>query len=153
MADPDLERALSSASPLQERLAGLGRSLGEREAAHSGALAASRAIAEKLRSQVAAALESFHAAAAGVGAPHLVIELGEIRTDDKHIRAVEFDLRRGRHRAIVTVKSRGEITLVGPFREGKVEGPCRSFPFDAERELAVALGDFLERFLEEAATP
>ncbi|MEN8182314.1 MAG: hypothetical protein ABFS46_07245, partial [Myxococcota bacterium] len=62
-------------------------------------------------------------------------------------------LRRGRHQAIVTVKSRGEVTLVGPFRSGKTEGPCRSFPYDAEEELHKALGDFLERFLEEAATP
>jgi len=134
-------------------MAGLGRSLGARESAHREALVASRSIAEKLRGQVAAALDSFHGQAAAGGAPHLWIELGEIRVDDKHIRALEFDLRRGRHRAIVTVKSRGDITLVGPFRDGKVEGPCRSFPFESERELADALGDFLESFIEEAATP
>ena len=63
------------------------------------------------------------------------------------------DLRRGRHQAIVTVKSRGEVTLVGPFRAGKVEGPCKSFPFDAEPEIEAELGSFLERFLHEAATP
>jgi hypothetical protein len=51
------------------------------------------------------------------------------------------------------VKSRGEVTLVGPFRDGKTEGPCKSFPFDAESELHDALGDFLEAFLEDAATP
>jgi hypothetical protein len=53
----------------------------------------------------------------------------------------------------VTVKSRGEVTLVGPFRSGKEEGPCRSFPMDAELEISAALGDFLERFLDQAATP
>ncbi len=42
---------------------------------------------------------------------------------------------------------------MGPFRTGKAEGPCLSFPFDAEAELEKALGDFLEQFLEEAATP
>ena len=45
--------------------------------------------------------------------------------------AVEFELVRGRHCAIVTAKSRGEVTLVGPFHKGKNEGPCRSLPFDA----------------------
>jgi hypothetical protein len=42
---------------------------------------------------------------------------------------------------------------VGPFHRGKAEGPCLSFPFEAEAELRKALGDFLERFLEEAAQP
>jgi hypothetical protein len=45
------------------------------------------------------------------------------------------------------------VTLVGPFRTGKPEGPCKTFPWDAREELDAALGDFLERFLEEAATP
>jgi hypothetical protein len=51
------------------------------------------------------------------------------------------------------VKARGEVTLVGPFHAGKTEGPCKTFPFAAEAELQKALGDFLERFLAEAATP
>ncbi|HEU4427311.1 MAG TPA: hypothetical protein VFT98_01035, partial [Myxococcota bacterium] len=86
-------------------------------------------------------------------APHLTVKVSETRTDAKHLRAVEFDLTRGRHRAIVTVKSRGDVTLVGPFHVGKTEGPCKSFPFDAHDELHGALGDFLEKFLAEAATP
>ena len=73
--------------------------------------------------------------------------------EDAAVRAVEFDLARGRHRAIVTVKARGEVTLVGPFHAGKTEGPCKSFPLAAEDEIRKALGDFLERFLTEAATP
>jgi hypothetical protein len=131
----------------------LGRELGQREAAHREALARARERAEALRAEVAAALERFHAAVEAAGAPQLRIELGEIRVDDKHLRAVEFDLRRGCHRGIVTAKSRGDVTLVGPFQAGKVEGPCLSFPFDAEAELRRALGDFLGRFVEEAATP
>jgi hypothetical protein len=102
---------------------------------------------------VALGLEGFREGALAAGAPHLDIELGELRLDDKHVRAVEFDLARGRQRAIVTVKARGEVTLVGPFHAGKNEGPCESFPFSAEDELRKALGDFLERFLAEAATP
>lgn len=144
---------LHGRSELGSRLAALGRTLGEREAAQAGDLATARSYAEQLHAEISAALGQFHAAAADAGASHLAIQLSDIRTDDKHLRAVEFDLSRGRHRAIVTSKSRGEVTLVGPFRSGKTEGPCRTFPFDANEEIEAALGDFLERFLEEAATP
>jgi hypothetical protein len=141
------------ASDLGDRLEHLGRELGEREAAHRRGLDEARACAEKIRSRVGSALERFHRGAHAAGAPHLRVSLGEIQIDDKHLRAVEFDLTRGRHRAIVTVKSRGDVTLVGPFHRGKHEGPCRTLPIDAEGEIEVALGAFLECFLAEAATP
>lgn len=138
---------------LGDELERLGQVLGEREAGHRAALDEARAKADTLRSAIATALDRFHAAAAKAGAPHLEVQLGEPRVDDKHLRAIEFELRRGRHVAIVTVKSRGDVTLVGPFRAGKTEGPCRTFPFDAEREIDEALVGFLSNFLEEAATP
>lgn len=148
---------MSAAPPretdLGSRLEALGRTLGVREAEHCAGLDAARACAENLRAQIAAALERFHRAAAEAGAPHLRVVLSEIRPDDKHLRAVEFDLSRGCYRAIVTAKSRGEVTLVGPFRSGKHEGPCLTFPLGAGEELADALGVFLVRFLEEGATP
>jgi ATPase subunit of ABC transporter with duplicated ATPase domains len=140
-------------SELGARLERVGRRLAEREADHAQGLAEARACAEKLRARVEAALARFHASASAAGAPHLRIELGEVRVDDKHLRSVQFDLNRGRHRAIVTAKSRGDVTLVGPFRAGKQEGPCRTFPMDAGPELESALGEFLERFAEAAATP
>ncbi len=138
---------------LEARLAEVGRRLGERESEHSRALAAARSRAQELRAEIERALEAFHASAARAGAPQLRVALGEVRLDDKHARALQFDLARGRCAGIVTVKSRGEVTLVGPFHRGKAEGPCLSFPFEAEAELRKALGDFLERFLEEAAHP
>jgi hypothetical protein len=138
---------------LELRLAEVGSRLGAREAEHGPALAEARAQAEALRSEVARALEAFHASVARSGAPHLRVDLGEVRLDDKHARALQFELCRGRSAAIVTVKSRGEVTLVGPFHRGKAEGPCLTFPFGARDELHKALGDFLERFLEEAAQP
>lgn len=140
-------------TPLQSRLKQVGLRLGAREADHREGLGEARKRAEKLHAQVCEALEFFHTGAREVGAPHLHIETSEPRLDDKHVRSVEFEIARGRHRAIVTVKSRGEVTLVGPFKAGKVEGPCQTFPFDEEAEIEGALGDFLERFLEEAATP
>lgn len=138
---------------LRKRLEEAGQRLGAREAEHSQALDQARQRAEALRERVAAAVDAFHEAASQSGAPQLRVEVSRARPDAKHLRSVEFDLQRGRHRALVTVKSRGEVTLVGPFRSGKDEGPCRSFPVDAELEIRAALGDFLERFLEQAATP
>ena len=49
---------------------------------------------------------------------------------------------------IVTVKSKGEVTLVGPFKAGKQEGPCRSIALDddpaIDESLSLVLGEFLE---------
>ncbi len=138
---------------LGARLDALGLTLGAREAAHAEDLDVAHRQIEALRVGVAEALERFHAAAARAGAPHLRIELSDVRTDDKHLRSVEFNLTRGRHKAVVTAKSRGEVTLVGPFQIGKTEGPCQSFAFAEQAKLASALGDFLEAFLEQAASP
>jgi hypothetical protein len=142
-----------SAGALSTRLAALGRELGRREAEHGEGLERARKCVESLREEVAAALDGFHREVAAAGAPHLRVELSGVRIDDKHLRSVEFELCRGRYRAIVTAKSRGDVTFVGPFRSGKTEGPCKSFPIDARDEVRGALASFLESFLEEAATP
>jgi hypothetical protein len=138
---------------LSSRLASLGRRLGEREAEHGPSIERARAEAEQVRAQVEVALAAFHHAAALAGAPHLKIALGKVHTDEKHLRSVEFDVTRGQHRAIVICKSKGDVTYVGPFRMGKNEGPCRTLAVDAADDRDAALAEFLERFLEEAATP
>jgi hypothetical protein len=145
--------ATPSGSGLEARLAELGRKLGDREAPHSESLACARRFAEDLRERVSTALDGFHEAAASAGAPHLRIEVSPVRVDDKHLRAVEFNLQRGRHKAVITAKERGDVTLVGPFQIGKTEGPCKSFPMEASSEFDAALAEFLERFVEEAASP
>ena len=137
---------------IEARLAALGRQLAERERAHAEALTSIWSCARALHARVAAALDRYHEAVRAA-APHLEVTLSEPRVDDKHAHAVEFELARGRHRAVVTVKRKGEITLVGPFRAGKAEGPCRSFPIAAAPELEGALGDFLCAFVAEAAAP
>ena len=137
---------------LETRLAALGEQLTQRELKHREALADARECADGLHRQVEEGLAGFHASVEEA-APHLRIALGEPRVDDKHLHSVQFDLARGRYRAIVTVKSRGEITLVGPFRDGKTEGPCRTFPMPAGDAVAEALEEFLVAFIEEAATP
>ena len=137
---------------LSERMETIARTVVKREASHQEELDRAREKARTLHATVEEALGRFNAIVAE-DLPDLRVELTPPRIDDKHLRSIEFDLERGRHRAIVLVKSKGEVTLVGPFRTGKNEGPCRTFPFDADDELGDALGDFLERFLEEAAAP
>ena len=124
-----------------------------KQGAHAEALSAARANADELYSHVAKALEHYHAAVEASGAEHLRVELTPPRLDEKHVRSYEFDLRRGRHRGLFVLKSRGELMLVGPFRTGKAEGPCRSFPIEASAEIESALVQFVSSFLEEAATP
>jgi hypothetical protein len=138
---------------LGERLEALGRELGERESAHAEGLSAARERAEALRDQIGAAFSRFHAAASKSGAGHLAPEVASVRIDDKHVRSYQLELSRGRHRGIVTVKSRGEVTLVGPFKAGKSEGPCRSFPLLPSPEFEDALESCLVAFVEDAATP
>lgn len=137
---------------LNDRIEALARQLAKREAAHAESIEKAQYKAAELHRQVSSAVDHFNDVI-GASVAYLSVEVSPPRVDDKHLHAVEFDLTRGRHRAIVTVKSKGEVTLVGPFRAGKAEGPCRSFPFAAAADLDDALGEFLERFLEEAAAP
>jgi hypothetical protein len=142
---------------LSARLAARGRELAKRESVHADALAGARSLGAGLHGRVADALAAYHEAT--VAAPQLRVVQGDLKHDDKHLHAFEFDVRRGRHRMIVVVKSRGDVTFVGPFHMGKDEGPCRRVEFgidDVEtpgEALIAALGDVLERFLEEAAQP
>ena len=138
---------------LDEALERVGRTLAERESAHRSELELARDKAVALHARVAAALDRYHEAVESAGAAHLRVELTAPRLDEKHVRSYEFDVRRGRHRALFVLKSRGELTLVGPFRMGKTEGPCRSFPVGAEVEITAAVVEFVSNFLEEAATP
>lgn len=143
----------ASSSPLRERLCALAEALVEREAEHAPSLDQAFREADRLHTQVAEAVEALHGLLAERGMTHLRVALGEPRLDDKHIRAVQFELARGRTVALVSVKSRGEVTLVGPFRAGKTEGPCETVPWDQTSSLELALADFLERFIEQAMTP
>jgi len=142
---------------LEAALAERGRALAEREARHADTLAQARAVTDALHAIVCGALDAYHRETKD--APQLAVAQGEVKHDAKHLHAFEFDVRRGRHRAIVIVKSRGEATLVGPFHMGKDEGPCRRVPVGAgdavtpSPELAQALGELLESFLEEATAP
>jgi hypothetical protein len=150
---PSAAASTALCEPLRERMTAAGRTIGARESQHRAALEVARRDCAVWHQRVRAAIDVFHAEASAAGAPHLRLEVGEPRLDEKHVRAMEFEIRRGRHVGIVVVKTKGEVTLVGPFRTGKAEGPCRSLPRDADADIAAALGEFLERFVEEATTP
>jgi len=137
---------------LNERIEAIAEDVAKREESHSEAMAQARTKAGELHGVVSTAIERFNDTVSN-RVPELHIDVSAPRIDDKHIHAVEFELGRGRHRAVVTVKSKGEVTLVGPFRTGKKEGPCRSFPVAASDDIEDAMGDFLERFLQEAVSP
>ncbi len=151
----------SNDSKLASAFAQVGRTLGEREAPHREGLEAARATANALHARVSAALEHYHAAIQTAGSPHLRVEIGDPRLDHKHVRSYEFVLKRGRHRGLFILKSKGQLTLVGPFREGKTEGPCQriQLPYSGSSaaasndEVDAAIIEFVSKFLEEAATP
>jgi hypothetical protein len=137
---------------LNDRIEAIAHDVAKRESTHLEAVAEARRKAEELHGQVDSAIRRFNQTVAQ-SVSYLRVDVSPPRIDDKHLHAVEFNLERGRHRAVVTVKSKGVVTLVGPFRTGKKEGPCLSFPVDADAEIADALSDFLARFLEEATSP
>lgn len=137
---------------LNDRIEAIAHDVAKREVVHEEALAQALNKAEELHNRVDEAIRRFNDVVSK-DVPHLEVIVSPPRTDDKHLHAVEFDLERGCHRAVITVKSKGVVTLVGPFRSGKKEGPCRSFPIAAADEIEDALGDFLESFLQEAAAP
>ena len=143
----------ASEGVLHERLVALAEALAEREAEHAAALEQAFALARRLRGRVAGAIDALHGVLAARGLTHLRIAIGEPRLDEKHIRAVQFELSRGRTIALVSVKSRGEVTLVGPFKAGKTEGPCEAVPWEHAGTIDAALAEFLERFVEQATTP
>ena len=101
LAPPDSRENLLS---LNERIEALARDLAERENNHSEAIEKARQKAIELHGRVAAAMDRFNLVV-GESVPYLQIAVSSPRIDDKHLHAVEFDLERGRHRAIVTVKA------------------------------------------------
>lgn len=140
---------MSLANQLKEQ----GQKLGEREAGHRIAIERVAERSREIYARVREGLDGFHAGCSAAGAEQLVVELSEPRIDDKHLHSVQFDLARGRHRLIVTVKTKGKVTLVGPFKTGKQEGPCRSIALDDDAEIDLALAEVLNVFIEEAFTP
>lgn len=147
-------------SQIRQRALQQGRTLGEREAGQALLLEDARRLAGEFRDWVERGVASFQQGLRESGATHLCDEslfrISPLEIDAKHIRAVGFSLQRGRYKICIVVKTKGSVTLVGPFQLGKKEGPCRKFPVPTEEralhEFEAALADLLTAFFEAALT-
>lgn len=147
-------------SQITQRALQRGREFGAREAEQVHALAEARQLAEEFRDRVEKIIASFQQGLGEAGATHLcdrsLFCISPVSLDDKHIRAVGFSVQRGRYKICVVVKTKGSVTLVGPFHLGKKEGPCRKFAVPANEtarhELEAELVDLLHAFFDEAMT-
>jgi len=93
-------------------------------------------------------IATFAAAVREEGAPHLdLLRLDPVEPDDKSIRAFQIRIHRGRFRALVIVKDRAEVMLVGPFRQGSSEEPCRAIRTSEVADLDRSLDEPLEGLL------
>ncbi|MDP6981051.1 MAG: hypothetical protein QF570_21020 [Myxococcota bacterium] len=133
---------------MSERLEGIGAGLREREEAEREKLEYAWKRAGEIHGRVEAGLAGFARGAGGV--EHLAVELSAPRRDDKHFHAVQFDVSRGRHRVIATVKTKGVVTLVGPFKDGDTEGPCKRIDLDDDAAIDAGLEAVLADFLDTA---
>ncbi len=136
---------------LNERLKAIGEALRDREMGNAEALSVAWKRIEEIHGRVKDGLAGFESGAGDVG--HLAVSLSEPRVDDKHLHAVQFDVSRGRHRVIVTAKTKGVVTLVGPFRDGDTEGPCKRIDLDDDAAIDAGLEAVLADFLEAAFAP
>lgn len=134
-----------------ERFEKLAEALAERDADVSAGLGDARAAAEQLREVAQAAVEAFCRAARARGAAHLAhIDVSGVEPDEKHVDCVQFAVRRGRWEALCVAKASGKVTLVGPFKRGKTEKPCRDMPLRGDGT-EHALAALLERLIEQAS--
>ncbi len=97
-----------------------------------GQLADVRAAAEELRKRAHECVEAFCRRARELGAHQLEhVEVSTVGPDDKHVDCVQFSVARGRTALLCVAIADGvggKVRLVGPFRQGKVEGPCGDYP-------------------------
>jgi hypothetical protein len=115
-------------------------------------LADARGAAEELRSQAQACIESFVSRARALGAEQLVdVTVSPVRPDQKHVDCVQFSVERGRSVLLCVAIGNaegGKMRLVGPFKQGKTEGPCGDYPLrgaELERGFEVRLLDLLRQ--------
>ena len=114
---------------LNDRVEALARGLAERETKHIESIERAQQKAAELHHRVSSAIERFNEVV-GASVPYLQVDVSAPRIDDKHLHAVEFDLERGRHRAIVTVKAKGgeyvkRLAINGPTTPIQLQVPTR----------------------------
>ncbi len=136
-----------------ERFEKLAGELAERDRDLPARLRDATAAAEELRAHAVACIEAFRARARAHGAQHLTdIAVGAVGTDRKHVDCASFTVARGRWESVCVAKPepKAVVTLVGPFRAGKPEQPCRDVPLRGEETL-LGLEDLLLALLEQGS--
>ncbi len=130
-----------------DRIVDLARRLGAREAERRAARNRAQGIADRIHGEIEDALRAFARAAGEAGAPHLdLMRLDPVEPDDKSVRAFQIRIRRGRFQALIICKDRDEVMLVGPFRRGSAEEPCRAIHLE-DAGANAALDDAIEGIL------
>ncbi len=129
----------------------LAATLADRDRDVSESLGSVRPALEALRGQALGDIEAFVRVAREHGGAHLTdVAVGPVEWDEKHVDCLQFKVARGRWELTCVGKSRGVVTLVGPYRRGKPEKPCAEFPLPG-READAALEDRLLSLLREAS--
>ncbi|MFQ5513879.1 MAG: hypothetical protein ACE5FG_05525 [Myxococcota bacterium] len=136
-----------------ERFVELAAELAERDRELPSRLAGVREGATALHAIARSALEHFQEELRKRGAEHLAsFAIGPVEPDEKHVDCLQFRVSRGRWEILCVAKAREEgpkVTLVGPFRRGKPEKPCRDFPLRSD-EVERGLEDVLVELIRQA---
>ena len=136
-----------------ERFEKLARELALRDRDLSESLRDAGAAAEERRTHALACIDAFAAAARAEGAEHLTdVAVGPLGTDAKHVDCASFTVARGRWKSVCVAKAapKAKVTLVGPFKKGQPEKPCRDVPLRGE-ETRAGLEELLLALLEQGS--
>jgi len=134
-----------------QRFEALAQTLAERDRSLASAILAVEPALEVLRERAARAVAVFVNVALEHRVPHLThLSVGPVEPDEKHIDCLQFKVRRGRWEIVCVGKPRGVVTLVGPYRSGKQEGPCSEHPLHGN-EVEAALDDRLVELIQSAS--
>ena len=112
-----------------ERLEQLAEELAARDPALPNRLRDAAQAAHGLRDLADAAVAAFRRRSRELGADYLThVEVSPVEADAKHVDCVSFRVQRGRSQllCVAIAGDPGSVRLVGPFKQGKVEGPCGS---------------------------
>jgi hypothetical protein len=136
-----------------QRFRELAEELAARDPELTQRLAHAEAAAVALRDRVSDAVEAFRKRAAELGAGQLRdVRVSPVEPDEKHADAVRFRVTRGRLEllCVAVASGPGKFKLVGPFQQGKQEGPCAQAQFSGP-ELESLVEERLVALLREAA--
>lgn len=136
-----------------DRIESLARELAARETRRITARRAAEERIHHLHDAAVAAVSSFDRIVGEEGASHLgLLRVGPVKPDDRSVRAFQFTIRRGRHRTIVITKDREDMVLVGPFKVGHLEAPCRTLHHQGNQDPSEQMESALEQLLVDLIT-